>query len=147
MKKVNLSTLKYIYILSSYRLGKTYKRNYLVPDCRSVNFCFWKVVTYFWSERLFQSPLSQSYVSSKIYGYHFKVSFESWGQMISASSLTCADKLKTVVGNKAKGRISINGCVSEGKKCSFFGKFGVLCFLQTLVYWDSSFCLITDDVC
>ena len=23
-------------------------------------------------------------------------------------------------------------CVSEGKKCSFFGKFGVLCFLETL---------------
>ena len=61
------------------------------------------------------------------------------------------------VGNKAKGQISkrvfqennacqIFGktnfsypsdthtyvCVSEGKKCSFFGKFGVLCFLETL---------------
>ena len=24
-------------------------------------------------------------------------------------------------------------CVSEGKKCSFFGKFGVLCFLEKLV--------------
>ena len=24
-------------------------------------------------------------------------------------------------------------CVSEGKKCSFFGKFGVLCFLETPV--------------
>ena len=24
-------------------------------------------------------------------------------------------------------------CVSWGKKCSFFGKFGVLCFLETLV--------------
>ena len=24
-------------------------------------------------------------------------------------------------------------CVSGGKKCSFFGKFGVLCFLETLV--------------
>ena len=24
-------------------------------------------------------------------------------------------------------------CVSEGKKCSFFGKFGVLCFLETFV--------------
>ena len=24
-------------------------------------------------------------------------------------------------------------CVSEGKKCSFFGKFGVLCFLKTPV--------------
>ena len=29
-------------------------------------------------------------------------------------------------------------CVSWGKKCSFFGKFGVLCFLET------PFCLITD---
>ena len=25
-------------------------------------------------------------------------------------------------------------CVSGGKKCSFFGKFGVLCFLETLVW-------------
>ena len=24
-------------------------------------------------------------------------------------------------------------CVSEGKKCLFFGKYGVLCFLETLV--------------
>ena len=24
-------------------------------------------------------------------------------------------------------------CVSGGKKCSFFGKFGVLCFLETVV--------------
>ena len=24
-------------------------------------------------------------------------------------------------------------CVSGGKKCSFFGKFGVLCFLETLI--------------
>ena len=24
-------------------------------------------------------------------------------------------------------------CISEGKKCSFFGKFGVLCSLVTLV--------------
>ena len=27
----------------------------------------------------------------------------------------------------------INKCVSRGKKCSFFGKFGVLCFLETPV--------------
>ena len=26
-----------------------------------------------------------------------------------------------------------NVCVSDGKKCSFFGKFGVLCCLKTLV--------------
>ena len=59
-----------------------------------------------------------------------------------------------VVGNKAKGRISkrVDGggefsekrtfltpnthtyvCVLGGKKCSFFGKFGVLCFLDTTV--------------
>ena len=62
------------------------------------------------------------------------------------------------VGNKAKGRISKRVfqenkarqifrknehflppdthtyvCVSGGKKCSFFGKFGVLCFLETPV--------------
>ena len=24
-------------------------------------------------------------------------------------------------------------CISGGKKCSFFGKFGMLCFLETLV--------------
>ena len=49
-----------------------------------------------------------------------------------------------IVGNKAKGRISkrvfqennapkCTPIVSGGKKCSFFGKFGVLCFLETLV--------------
>ena len=71
------------------------------------------------------------------------------------------------VGNRAKGRISKRvlqekkarqifwktniscplirhtyACVSGGKKSSFFGKFGVLCFLETL-FWDSRFCLIT----
>ena len=54
-----------------------------------------------------------------------------------------------VFGNKAKGLISkqvfqenkarqispwfVHVCVSGGKNCSFFGKFGVLCFLETLV--------------
>ena len=36
-------------------------------------------------------------------------------------------------------------CVSEGKTCSFFGKFGMLCFLETLIlrfvllsyYWQN----------
>ena len=28
-------------------------------------------------------------------------------------------------------------CISGGKKCSFFGKFGVFCFLDTS-FWDSS---------
>ena len=36
-----------------------------------------------------------------------------------------------IVGNKAKGRISV--CVSGGKKCSFFGKLCVLYFLGTPV--------------
>ena len=45
---------------------------------------------------------------------------------------------------------SQNGCFKKakhvrggrGKKCSFSGKFGVLCFLET-PFWDSRFCLIT----
>ena len=56
--------------------------------------------------------------------------------------------LPIFVGNKAKRRNSERVfqenkayqifrktyvCVSGGKKCSFFGKFGVLCFLETLV--------------
>ena len=32
-----------------------------------------------------------------------------------------------------KTNISYHVCVSGGKKCSFFGKFGVLCFLETAV--------------
>ena len=36
-------------------------------------------------------------------------------------------------------------CVSVFKKCLFFGKFGVLCFLET-PFWDSPFCLITDEL-
>ena len=45
-----------------------------------------------------------------------------------------------IVGNKAKRRIKnecfkktnqVNVCVSGGKKCSFFGKFVLLCFLET----------------
>ena len=67
--------------------------------------------------------------------------------------------LSQVVGNKAKGQISKRVfrenkarqifrkiehflppethtyvCVSAGKKCSFFGKLGVLCFLETPVF-------------
>ena len=37
-----------------------------------------------------------------------------------------------IVGNKAEGRFS-KRVVSGGKKCSFFGKFDVLGFLETLV--------------
>ena len=33
----------------------------------------------------------------------------------------------------------------RGKKCSFFGKFGTLCFLETPVL-RFAFCLITDDI-
>ena len=36
-------------------------------------------------------------------------------------------------------------CVSGGKKYSFFGKFGVFCFLVTPVL-SSTFCLITDEM-
>ena len=36
--------------------------------------------------------------------------------------------------------------VSGGKKYLLFGKFGVLFFLKH-PFWDSSFCLITDDFC
>ena len=31
------------------------------------------------------------------------------------------------------------------KKCLFFGKFGVPCFLLTTVFWYSHFCLFTDE--
>ena len=38
------------------------------------------------------------------------------------------------MGNKAKERISKKGvCLSGGKKCSFFEKLGLLCFLATAV--------------
>ena len=37
------------------------------------------------------------------------------------------------VGNKAKGRkVQKYVCVTGGKKCWFFGKFGVFCVLVTL---------------
>ena len=69
-----------------------------------------------------------------------------------------------LVGNKAKGRISKRVfqenkaltcayvCVSGGK-CLFFGKFGVLCFLETTVmsiallpyYRRSEFLLISKE--
>ena len=71
------------------------------------------------------------------------------------------------IGNKAQARISkwkwqknihifwkkehflprdmhTHKCLSGGNKCSFFGKFGVLFFLLP-PFWDSSFCLITDE--
>ena len=54
-------------------------------------------------------------------------------------------KLSYIVGNKAKGRMSKQVCVLWGKKCLFFGKFDVLCFLETPVL-DLSFCLIADDI-
>ena len=65
------------------------------------------------------------------------------------------------VGNKVKGQISkwvfqenkacqifrktnISYFLIRSKKCPFFGKFDVLCFLET-PFWDSPFCRITDD--
>ena len=37
-----------------------------------------------------------------------------------------------IVGNKAQGRLSKQECAYLGvKKCSFFGKFDLLCFLET----------------
>ena len=36
-------------------------------------------------------------------------------------------------------------CVSQGKKCSLLGNFGELFFLKHL-FWDSPFCLITDEL-
>ena len=44
------------------------------------------------------------------------------------------NSISEIVDNKAKGRISKRITyvfVSGGKKYSFFGKFGVLCFLET----------------
>ena len=38
-----------------------------------------------------------------------------------------------------------NVCISGGKKCSFFGKFDMLCFLEN-PFWDSSYCCITDKL-
>ena len=41
---------------------------------------------------------------------------------------------------------SVRACRAfGGKKCSFFGKFGVLCFLRHS-FWDSLFCLITGNL-
>ena len=41
---------------------------------------------------------------------------------------------------------SVRTCrASGGKKCSFFRKFGVICFLKHS-FWDSPFCLITDNL-
>ena len=71
------------------------------------------------------------------------------------TNFTAVADMSHIVGNKAKGRISKRvfqenrarqvfqkrtfltpihtRCVSGGKKCSFLGKFGFLCFLQTPV--------------
>ena len=46
------------------------------------------------------------------------------------------DKIRglwSFVGKKPKERIARDVCVSGGKKESFFGKFGVLCFFETPV--------------
>ena len=81
---------------------------------------------------------------------HFRCWAEFWIQLCSMK-LPEGIQLLLIVGDKAKGRISrqvfqenkarqifrktniSNVCVSGGKKCSFFGKFGVLCFLETPV--------------
>ena len=36
-------------------------------------------------------------------------------------------------------------CVSGSKKCSFYGKFGVLFFFKN-PFWDSPFCFFTDEL-
>ena len=38
-----------------------------------------------------------------------------------------------IVGNKARRISNTHTCVSEGKKCLFFGNFGMLCFLETAI--------------
>ena len=37
-------------------------------------------------------------------------------------------------------------CASGGKKCLFFGKFGLLCFFCNTLFWDWNLCLITDEL-
>ena len=46
--------------------------------------------------------------------------------------LKCFPLVCKLVGNKANGRIKYVS-LSGGKKCQFFGKFGLLCFLVTSV--------------
>ena len=68
--------------------------------------------------------------------------------MYSSKNKTGVCRSGYLVGNKAKRRISIRVfqennarqifqktyvCVSRGKKCLFFGKFGVLCLFETPV--------------
>ena len=59
----------------------------------------------------------------------------SWAQDINSSVI------------RQKGE-SQNGCFKQtkhAKKCSFFGKFSYFVFLKHL-FWDSVFCLITDEL-
>ena len=74
--------------------------------------------------------------------------FQLWTNSVDCSSLFWLwfeQSLRMFVGNKSKERISKRVfqenkarqisyvCVSEGKKCCFFAKFGVLCFLEKSV--------------
>ena len=56
-----------------------------------------------------------------------KKSFE-YGQ---TALLWSVPKLVAFMSDRCWGKRYV--CISEGKKCSFFGKFSVLCFLETPV--------------
>ena len=61
---------------------------------------------------------------------HMKLFFRN-ASLYSGQYGYIGSSLLRIVGNMAKGPISKR--VVQGKKCSFSGKFGVLCFLETPV--------------
>ena len=61
---------------------------------------------------------------------HMKLFFRN-ANLYSGQYGYIGSSLLRIVGNMAKGPISKR--VVQGKKCSFSGKFGVLCFLETPV--------------
>ena len=77
-----------------------------------------------------------------------------WGNfVVFFGSLRCIPDVvnSSVIRQKGEGKTSVL-CITGGKKCSFFGRFGLLCFLETPVLrfaflhyyqgiiFDGSFC-------
>ena len=83
-------------IFFSYRLGKTYKIKSHVPDCESVKFCIWKIVTYIWTKfskvpSWIRCWREWFYVASKIYWFISKLDLKAqvkWSLSVPLNVLT-----------------------------------------------------------
>ena len=106
---------------------------------------------FFWRIRLSYNTLFQIFNVSISHSFWCKTSTTTYSSLFLNNRPQNAMDVESVLNSIKKSLHSSQNlsdkhlCVSLGKKCLFFGKFGVLCFLVTPVL-RFAFCLITDDL-